>query len=474
MKRREFLAMAGGLALAGCGGAGTGEDGPSGGQPGGSAGSGTQAAALPVIVIGAGIAGLATARQLVDAGKKVVVLEARNRLGGRIHTSTKWADVPLDLGATWIHGDGAANPLTGLAQKAAARTTTTSFARDAAYDADGHVLTNAEQATMNRLRSEMRAAVTAFQESSSDVPLRDAIYRGVDYANKVPFEQRLTDHLINTTYEHEYSGPATELSALNFDSDSRFNGDERLFLDGYSVLSNYLAKGLDVRLQQIVREINYSNETVTVSTSQGTVQGTAVVVTVPLGVLQSGAIQFSPALPTDKLNAINGLGMGTLNKCYLRFPTAFWDTAADWINYVPAATNRGEWAEWLSLTRVTGKPVLLGFNAADYGRSLEKLSDSEIVARAMQTLRAMYGNAISAPLDWQITRWMSDPFARGAYSFNKTGAPAGARTTLAAPLSRRLYFAGEATDARYFQSVHGAYLSGLRAANEVLNQKTTT
>ncbi len=467
MKRREFLAMAGGLALAGCGGAGG--DGQSGGQTGG----GTSPAALPVIVIGAGIAGLATARQLADAGKKVVVLEARNRLGGRIHTSSKWADAPLDLGATWIHGDGAANPLTGLAQKASARTTTTSFARDTAYDADGHILTSAEQATMTRLRTQIRAAVTAYQESTSDATLRDAIYRGVDYANKVPFEQRLTDHLINTTYEHEYSGPATELSALNFDSDSRFTGDERLFLDGYGVLTSYLARGLDVRLEQIVSAINYSNETVTVTTSQGTIQGTAVVVTVPLGVLQSGAIQFSPALPADKLNAINRLGMGTLNKCYLRFPVAFWDTSADWINYVPAAANRGEWAEWLSLARVTGKPVLLGFNAADYGRSLAKLSDSEIVARAMQTLRAIYGNAIPAPVDWQITRWMSDPFARGAYSFNKLGAPAGARTTLAAPLSRRVYFAGEATDAKYFQSVHGAYLSGLRAANEVLNQKTT-
>jgi monoamine oxidase len=472
MKRRDFLAMASGLALAGCGGAGG--DGQSGGQSGGQTGGGTQPAALPVIVIGAGIAGLATARQLADAGKKVVVLEARNRLGGRIHTSSKWADAPLDLGATWIHGDDPTNPLTGLAQKAAARTATTSFSKDVAYDADGRILNSAELAVVNQLRADIRTAVTAYQANTTDAPLRDVIYRGVDYPNKTPFVQRLTDYLINTTYEHEYSGSAMDLSALNFDSDSRFPGGERMFLDGFSVLTSYLASGLDVRLEQVVSAINYTNETVTVTTSQGQIQGVAVVVTVPLGVLQSGAIQFSPALPADKLNAINGLGMGTLNKCYLRFPTAFWDTSVDWINYVPAVANRGEWAEWVSLTRVTGKPVLLGFNAADYGRNLENLNDADTVARAMQTLRAIFGNAIPAPVDWQITRWMNDPFARGAYSFNKLGAPAGARTTLAAPLSRRVYFAGEATDAKYFQSVHGAYLSGLRAANEVLNQKTTT
>lgn len=468
MKRRDFFALAGGLALVGCGGGGN--EGQASGQPG----NGTQAAVLPVIVIGAGIAGLTTARQLADEGKKVVVLEARNRLGGRIQTSSKWADAPLDLGATWIHGDDATNPLTGLAQKAAARTATTSFSRDIAYDADGRILNSAELAAMNQLRTDMRAAVTAYQAITTDAPLRDVIYRGVNYPNKAPFTQRLTDYLINTMYEHEYSGSATDLSALNFDSDRRFPGGERMFLDGFSVLTNYLATGLDIRLGHIVGAINYNNETVTVSTSQGEIQGIAVVVTVPLGVLQSGSIQFSPALPAEKQSAIVGLGMGTLNKCYLRFPAAFWDTSADWINYVPAAANPGEWAEWVSLTRVTGKPVLLGFNAADYGRNLENLNDTDTVARAMQTLRTIFGNAIPAPVDWQITRWMTDPFARGAYSFNKVGAPAGARNTLATPLNRRVYFAGEATDAQYFQSVHGAYLSGLRAANEVLSQKYTT
>jgi monoamine oxidase len=166
--------------------------------------------------------------------------------------------------------------------------------------------------------------------------------------------------------------------------------------------------------------------------------------------------------------AISGLGVGVLNKCFLRFPSVFWDAQSDWLSHIPAQDQRGQWAEWVSLARPTGQAVLLGFNAADFGRAIEAWSDQEIVDDAMRTLRTIFGSGIPDPIDWQVSRWASDPFARGAYSFNKVGGDPSMRNDLARSVDRVLYFAGEATDPRYFQSVHGAYLSGQRAAAEAL------
>jgi len=190
-----------------------------------------------------------------------------------------------------------------------------------------------------------------------------------------------------------------------------------------------------------------------------------VLVTLPLGVLQAGSVRFTPVLPSAKQEAINKLGMGVLNKCYLRFAEAFWPEDVDWLEYIP--TKRGEWTEWVSFTQAAKWPILLGFNAADHGREIEALSDPQIVSSAMQTLRTIFGADIPDPVDYQITRWASDPFALGSYSFNPVGTNPRMRTTLARPINNRLFFAGEATEQNHFSTAHGAYLSGLRAAKEM-------
>lgn len=469
MNRREFLTIAGAIGLVGCGGADSGNSNGTASAPG--PGAVTPAESLPIIVLGAGMAGLAAASKLVSAGKKVVVLEARARTGGRLHTSHLWKDAPMDLGATWIHGDDAANPITELARKAGARTTTTSFSRDRAYGSDGHLLSAAENERIATLRTEIRQSISKFQDASSDLPLSDAIYSGTNYQNRTASERDSIDYLINTTYEHEYSGAATDLSGLWFDSDSRFEGGERLFLDGYGVLIDYLAKGIDVRLEHVVSAVSYGDGTVTITTNKGRFVGAGAVITLPLGVLQSGQVQFEPQLPAQKLQAIAKLGMGVLNKCFLQFPAPFWDTDSDWINYIPAGAKNGQWAEWVSLSRTTGKPILLGFNAAKFGAQIESWSDQEIVSDAMRTLTIIFGKNIPNPLGWQISRWGSDPYAKGAYSYNKVGSTPSMRDDLASKVGQQLYFAGEATERKYYQTVHGAFLSGLRAADEILAAK---
>ncbi|MFN5658967.1 MAG: flavin monoamine oxidase family protein [Pseudanabaena sp.] len=187
----------------------------------------------------------------------------------------------------------------------------------------------------------------------------------------------------------------------------------------------------------------------------------------PLGVLQAGKVRFIPELPQSKQTAIANLGMGVLNKCYLRFSDTFWSADVDWLGYISA--SHGEWTEWVSFNRVANKPILLGFNAADRGRTIESWSDRQIVASAMQTLRKIYGDSIPEPIDYQMTRWATDPYSLGSYSYNPVGAVPKMRQELAAPIREALFFAGEASNEDYFGTAHGAYLSGLRAANEIQN-----
>jgi monoamine oxidase len=185
-------------------------------------------------------------------------------------------------------------------------------------------------------------------------------------------------------------------------------------------------------------------------------------------VLKTGRVQFLPALPAAKRTAISKLGMGVLNKCVLRFNRAFWPGQYDWLGFIPGANAKGQWAEWISLLRPLGQPVLVGFNAADFGRQIEAWTDRQIVASAMLTLRQIYGSQIPDPVAYQITRWVSDPFSAGAYSYVPVGATSRTRDALAASVGGQLFFAGEATHRQYPATVHGAYLSGLRAAQEVI------
>ncbi|PKL74641.1 MAG: amine oxidase, partial [Candidatus Melainabacteria bacterium HGW-Melainabacteria-1] len=212
--------------------------------------------------------------------------------------------------------------------------------------------------------------------------------------------------------------------------------------------------------------VDWSGDRVLVKTNQGNYSGDRLIITLPLGVLKRGDVSFSPAMPAPKRAAIQALGMGVLNKCYLRFAKVFWPAEIDWLEHIPS--RRGEWNEWVSFKRAANLPILLGFNAADRGREIESLSDQAIVSSAMQTLRKIFGSQIPDPVDYQISRWASDPFARGSYSFNALGSTPNMRDDLAETLDEMLYFAGEATEREHFSTTHGAYLSGLRVADEIM------
>lgn len=454
MHRRDFLKLLGmvlfGSAATACGGSNSTGEPVSGNRR--------------ILVIGAGLAGLAAALELKRYGHEVVVVDARDRIGGRIWTSTKWPDVPLDLGASWIHGVRG-NPLTELADDIQATRLTTSYARAITYSTSGQVLSESEIDGLAQLREQLLRAVRTAQKRDPDVSVRQATEQLTQQYPASSEAARMINFVLSGEIEHEYSGSAAQLSAHWYDSDKAFEGNDVLFEQGFRVITDYLARDIQVVLGQVVKQIDWDQSQVRVLTQKAEYTADCVVVTLPLGVLQGKSVRFTPELPAEKRNAIEKLGMGVLNKCYLRFSDAFWPDDVDWLEYISA--EHGQWTEWVSLKRVANMPILLGFNAADYGREIEALSDQQIVASAMRTLKIVFGARIPEPVDYQITRWATDPFALGSYSYNALGSTPAMRSVLAKPLSNRLFFAGEASHKDYFGTAHGAYLSGLRAAKEI-------
>jgi monoamine oxidase len=421
-----------------------------------------------VAIIGAGMAGLAAAVDLRAAGFGVIILEARDRIGGRIHTSHAWPDLPIDLGASWIHGTKG-NPVTALAKAAGAATVTTSYDSAALHVDPALAALGVDDAAEDEMEALFNRAMRRARRNGTDMSVQDAIEAFA--ATLSPARRAQLDFYLSSHYEQEYGGGTPYLSARTIDDNDVFPGEDALFPGGYEQITRHLAKGLDIRLGKVVTRVRREPGQVRISLQDGTeLTAEHLLVTAPLGVLKSGSIAFDPPLPPAKQQAIDRLGMGLLNKHWLRFDRIFWPKEFDWHEYLSA--EKGRWSEWVSLAKVDDAPLLLVFSAAERASRVEAMSDAEIVRDAMQVVRAMFGPDAPDPVAAQITRWSADPFARGSYSFNAVGSSNADREALAENDTGRLHFAGEALNALYPGTVHGALLSGRRAARTIIKDKT--
>ena len=428
-----------------------------------------------VLVIGAGVAGLAAARDLKAAGCAVTVIEARNRIGGRVTTDRSTFGVPVEMGAQFIHGQSngrTLNPVWDIAKKQGWATVPFSENTGASYR-NGVRLTSAQEKAFDDLGDAFLTWVTDVLKdtlvSTNTTHSIEAAFNQFVAARKLTAQQVIDLHAYLTIdVEGDLGGDTSRVSTLAFDEDKEFGvGGDQLIPGGYDQLPALLSQGLTIVTDCAVRSINYAAKPISVVTSKGTFPCEYVLVTVPLGVLKKGSIAFSPLLPTAKRTAITRMNMGLLDKVILQFPTRFWPSG-NWFANIEGADP---WGFTFSSMEVAppGCNVLIAWQSAQLGTQREALSDAALTALVMGEVRRCFkGVSVPTPIKTAITRWANDPFAFGSYSFPCTGSPRSDITALAASVNQSLYFAGEATNADYPGTVHGAYLSGVREAKNII------
>ncbi|MEL6177856.1 MAG: FAD-dependent oxidoreductase [Myxococcota bacterium] len=419
-----------------------------------------------VIVVGAGLAGLAAAQQLHHQGAQVTVIEARSRIGGRVWTETTLG-IPLDLGASWIHGYKG-NPLTALAQQLGVATQVSPWTSIALYNGQQRLQPEAARRAMRaqqrlgeRLHSRYRQLYNTPELQQTSV--WHTAQEQAERLNLGPWDRAVWDWSLDVLPLAE-GIEAHHLSLSHFSEGPWNDGTDLLVLGGFQRLAEGLADGLDVRLQTCALQIGHDPHGVWVNTDRGELTADFGLVTLPLGVLKAGTVGFTPPLPSWKRSAIDRLGMGVLNKVVLRFGRVAWPPEAPYLGRLTTGAGVGF---FLNLAAFTGEPVLVAFFAGEHGRWLESASDNTLVGIALRELRTMFGPGLAEPEQIQLTRWASDPWALGSYAHITAHGTGADHDRLAKPVGSRLLFAGEATSGHDPATAHGALNSGLREAERI-------
>ena len=416
-----------------------------------------------VVVVGAGTAGLAAARVLRRQGAAVTVLEARPRIGGRLFTDYSLG-VPFEVGAGWIHGPNPANPVRKLADAVGARRFVTADDSLTVFDAAGRRLGSGRVDAIDGRWQRLLDRIDGTLESDDPRSLRDAI-AAVDPA---ALEDPGVLWALSAYTEFDAGAPIEDLSATLHDEDAAFDGADTVLPDGYDRILGPLAAGLDIRLATPVTGIAVAGDGAVVRTGRGDIAADAVVCSVPLGVLKAGTIAFRPALPRGHRDAIRAIGFGSVTKIAFEFAAPFWDLKTQYFGII--TEPKGRWNYWLNYRTFSNANVLLGVSVGAHAPVADRMADAAMADDALAVLRQAWGGAVGRPLRVLTTHWSTDPHALGAYSYPRPGNRASDFARLGEPVGGRLFFCGEHTLFDHHATVHGALLSGERAARRVVEE----
>lgn len=412
-----------------------------------------------VLIIGAGIAGLAAAKKLKDKGFTVIVIESQEKIGGRLRTDRRLG-IAFDEGASWIHGPNG-NPITKLASQAGANTYLTDDDNLAVFDNNG---TAYSETFLDSQYTEFENALNAVLGAGTKQQSFQTIFNSL-YPTQA--NNRLWKYMLSAYLEFDTGGDISKLSSKHFYDDEAFRGKDVIVINGYDKVTNLLGEGLDIRLNSRVSEINYNETKSLVKVNENSIEADYVIVSVPLGVLKNNSISFQPSLPALKLSAIQNIQMGNVNKFLFIWNTPFWDTNIQYIGYTP--DTKGKFNYFMNMMKFL--PTINGlmtFAFGDYATVTETMTDDQINSEVMAQLKTIYGNSIPNSTTMLRTKWGQNINTFGAYSFATNGTTSADFDTMATEINNKLFFAGEHTERDYRGTVHGAYLSGIREADKII------
>ncbi len=401
---------------------------------------------LHVVVIGAGAAGIAAGRELRRLGCSVLLLEARDRLGGRAHTIDAGVGAPLDLGCEWLHSAdrnilAAAAPSFGFAVDRSEPP----WERLPYPSASGAISPENSHLAYARFDERLAEAAAVAERTGQDRPAADMLERGGNGNGRIG--------AISTYYN---GAPPERVSVVDY---GRYcdTGINWRVVGGYGALLAAMGAELPVRFGCAVTAVDATGARLAITTTQGTLEADRVIVTVPTSVLAAGAIRFTPALD-DHMAAAAGLPLGIAEKLYFAL-----DEAEEFAPDTPlAATDRIDIGSYT--LRPRGRPMIEGYFGGDYARALGAGGLRSFAAAALDEIAAAMGRDFCRRLTPVVaTGWARDPLSLGSYS-HALPSRAEARAILAAPASDRIIFAGEATSTHFFSTAHGAFETGLAAA----------
>lgn len=414
------------------------------------------------IIIGAGAAGLAAGRRLQDAGQTILILEARNRIGGRIWTIHDFADFPIEQGAELIHGETAVTHQ--LVQ--AANFQTLPAPRKAFLQWGGPTGLQRIADLPAEVRTLVDALFAAYQALPEKLPGGTELSLA-DYFRRQGFDAAAIN-LADVLFAQTCCAPIETLSCADLVREMTVDHaglQEFRIREGYDALLRHYSADLPIRLRCPVHTIRWNAQDVTVTTNQGSFTADRSIVTIPVSLLQAGAITFDPPLSAAKQAAIAAFRVEPATKLLYRFDEPLWDDA------LVFAAHEGLAARWW--TPGYGRPsaaVLCCYVTADRAVQIDAMPEAVALQRGLAEMSRLLGRADLAARCVTARRiaWAQDGYARGGYAHLPPGAAA-ARPLLAQPEGNVLFFAGEATayDTNP-QTVHGALESGWRAAREVI------